>query len=293
MGAKLYVDSSAHAYLQVNQWRTSRPADAAELEKIAFTPQAIWIDDSFKDVQAATRAIVTQVTSSGALPVLVLYNIPQRDCGLYSAGGASSASAYRTWIAAIANGIGSRRAVILLEPDAAMAADCLSASDRSARFRLLREAVASLKSKSGISVYIDGGHAGWEAARIAASRLIEAGIAQADGFALNISNFQTNAKSVSYGADISARVGGKHFVIDTSRNGLGPGTHWCNPAGRALGSAPTTQTNHPLVDALLWVKRPGESDGACNGGPVAGKWWPDYALGLARRTTPGMLARGL
>jgi hypothetical protein len=28
---------------------------------------------------------------------------------------------------------------------------------------------------------------------------------------------------------------------------------------------------------------PGESDGTCNGGPAAGQWWADYALGLAKR----------
>nr|ABK58684.1 unknown [Streptomyces fradiae] len=30
------------------------------------------------------------------------------------------------------------------------------------------------------------------------------------------------------------------------------------------------------------IKRPGDSDGPCRGGPEAGQWWPDYALGLAR-----------
>ncbi|MCW2873942.1 glycoside hydrolase family 6 protein, partial [Actinacidiphila oryziradicis] len=36
------------------------------------------------------------------------------------------------------------------------------------------------------------------------------------------------------------------------------------------------------VDAYLWVKRPGESDGSCRGAPPAGQWWSDYALRLAR-----------
>jgi len=75
-------------------------------------------------------------------------------------------------------------------------------------------------------------------------------------------------------------------VIDTSRNGLGPtaDNQWCNPAGRALGARPTTATGDPLVDAYLWIKSPGESDGACNGAPAAGVWWADYALGLAQRS---------
>jgi len=61
-----------------------------------------------------------------------------------------------------------------------------------------------------------------------------------------------------------------HFVIDTSRNGLGPWTpdaaypdpqDWCNPPDRGLGLRPTTDTGDPLIDAYLWVKVPGESDG--------------------------------
>ncbi|RKN54957.1 endoglucanase, partial [Streptomyces klenkii] len=84
----------------------------------------------------------------------------------------------------------------------------------------------------------------------------------------------------------SELLGGAHFVIDTSRNGNGPyeGTDepWCNPPGRALGDAPTAGTGDPLVDAYLWIKRPGESDGECRGGPPAGQWWPEYALALAR-----------
>jgi endoglucanase len=37
-----------------------------------------------------------------------------------------------------------------------------------------------------------------------------------------------------------------------------------------------------LVDAYLWLKKPGESDGTCNGGPKAGEFWLDRALELAR-----------
>lgn len=41
-------------------------------------------------------------------------------------------------------------------------------------------------------------------------------------------------------------------------------------------------TGNTFIDAFLWVKPPGESDGTCNGGPPAGKFWLDYALGLIR-----------
>ncbi|POX43876.1 glycoside hydrolase family 6 protein [Streptomyces sp. Ru72] len=101
-----------------------------------------------------------------------------------------------------------------------------------------------------------------------------------------------------------------HFVIDTSRNGRGawtpaPGKYsgdpetWCNAPGRGLGPRPTADTGVPLVDAYLWVKIPGESDGSCTrntGGtidpeygivdPPAGTWWPDQAHALARNAVP-------
>jgi len=44
-------------------------------------------------------------SSAGAVPVFVAYNIPFRDCAQYSAGGASTNAAYRTWIRGVAKGL--------------------------------------------------------------------------------------------------------------------------------------------------------------------------------------------
>jgi endoglucanase len=116
-----------------------------------------------------------------------------------------------------------------------------------------------------------------------AARLRRAAISQADGFSLNVSNFISTADNIRYGEQLSALMGSKHFIIDTSRNGAGGNNgEWCNPRGRALGQLPTTRTGNALVDGFLWIKQPGESDGACNGGPKAGGWWSEYALELAR-----------
>ena len=57
-----------------------------------------------------------------------------------------------------------------------------------------------------------------------------------------------------------------HIVIDTSRNGQGHAGHecsaWCNIRGTGAGHAPTMTTALPeLIDAYLWIKPPGESDG--------------------------------
>ena len=99
-----------------------------------------------------------------------------------------------------------------------------------------------------------------------------------------MSNYQLTSDEIKYGKEISDLTGGKHFIIDTSRNGKGPAGpyDWCNALGRAIGETPTVETNETLVDAFLWVKPPGESDGSCNGGPTPGKFWLDYTLDLIK-----------
>ena len=81
---------------------------------------------------------------------------------------------------------------------------------------------------------------------------------------------------------MSQQLGGVGYVIDTSRNGNGSNGQWCNPSGRALGERSVAVNDSTGLDALLWVKLPGESDGACNGGPAAGAWFHSMALELAR-----------
>lgn len=284
--ARLYVDPRSAAREMADAWRPTRPADAAQLEKIAIRPQAEWFGEWSGDVEAAVSRRVTSAAATGAVPVLVAYDVPERDCGSHSAGGLASAEAYRTWIRAFAKGIGTRPAVVVLEPDALALLGCLSAQDQATRLALLKDAVDVLAAQPRVSLYIDAGHSAWIGATEMAERLLDAGVGQAEGFALNVSNYRPTSELITYGKDLSGRVGGKHFVLDTSRNGLGPSAdgEWCNPPGRALGSAPrTSSTADPKVDAHLWIKRPGESDGTCNGGPSAGTFWAEYALGLAGR----------
>lgn len=283
-GARFYVDPFSEAKAQADAWRSSRPADAAQIDKIAQNPVAIWLGEWSGDVEAHVRARIADISAAGALPVFVAYNIPLRDCGLYSAGGAKSADEYRWWIRKLRAGIGSHKAVVILEPDAVANADCLSSADRQTRYALLADAVSVLQTNSAISAYLDAGHSSWHTATQMAARLTTAGIAGARGFALNVSNFRYTADEVAYGKQISAQLGGKPFIVDTSRNGQGSNGEWCNPSGRGLGPRPTASTGNAAVDAFYWIKTPGASDGTCNGGPSAGQWWPDYALGLAQRS---------
>ena len=280
-GKRLYVDPNSSAQRQAETLRRSRPQDAALLEQIADKPAARWMGGWASDIAREVDNAVSTITRTGAVAVFVAYNIPGRDCGQYSAGGANGGDAYRKWIRSFASGLRGRQAIVILEPDALAGMDCLNAGGQADRVALLADAVTVLKSQSA-AVYIDAGHAKWHPAEKIAARLRQAGIANADGFSLNVSNYIDNAANIAFGERVSRLLGGKHFIIDTSRNGLGNATDWCNPRGQALGVAPTTNTGHPLVDAFLWIKQPGESDGTCKGGPKAGAWWTEIALELSR-----------
>jgi len=270
-----------HAGAQAAQWRATRPADAALMERMASTPTATWLGDWTPDVRTAAADLVGKAAATGRRPVLVTYNIPERDCGNYSGGGAKDEKAYRAWIRALAEGIADRPAAVILEPDA-LAHLC---GDADAKYRMLSDAVTVLAAGKDTAVYLDAGHPHWLSVKTAAQRLRAAGVAKARGFALNVSNFVVTGETEWYGEEIVAALGGEsHYVIDTSRNGNGDGggTDWCNPPGRALGATPSAATTGAHADAYLWIKVPGESDGACNGAPAAGTWLPEYALGLAR-----------
>lgn len=286
-----WVDPASSAARQVKQWTArGRTEEANQLRKISERPVANWPagDNPVPDV----RRVIAGAAKEGRTAVLVAYNIPHRDCGQHSAGGAADGTAYLGWLDALAKAVGGASATVILEPDAVphIVDGCTPVEDHAERSQLLSQAVERLKQQPGTKVYLDAGNPAWitEPGKLV-EPLRRAGIAKADGFSLNVSNFQRDGVVKAYGAKLSALLGGAHFVVDSSRNGEGPlpgarTNAWCNPPGRALGKPPTDRTGDPLLDAYLWVKRPGDSDGECRGGPAAGTWWPDYALGLARRS---------
>ena len=283
-GSSLFVSSATQVQSWINANNSSRSADAQTLRVIANQPQATWFGNWNSNIQNDVSSLVTSAATTGTTPILVLYNIPSRDCGSFSAGGSANAAAYRTWISQVTAGIAGKSAIVILEPDALANIDCLDAAGKTSREQLLKDAVATLKTGAHTTVYLDAGNAHWIGADEMKNRLNASGIAQTNGFSLNVSNYFTTSDSISYGTQLSSLLGNKHFVIDTSRNGKGstPDNAWCNPSGRALGNLPTTSTGNALVDAFLWIKTPGESDGACNGGPSAGVFWLEGALALVR-----------
>jgi endoglucanase len=283
-GVKLWVDPESLAMLRANALRNKEPAKAKTLDKIAKQPQALWLGEWNTNIYRTVQHVVSRAGEDGAVAVLIAYNVPGRDCGQHSAGGLQDAESYRRWIRRIAAGIGDAPAVVVLEPDAIPMIDkCLSPEQQSERLDLIKDAVRVLRQNARTIVYIDAGHAAWKPADFVAEKLRAAGLDEAHGFALNTSNYGPTDQNVAYGKQISALAGDAHFVVDTSRNGAGyaPEHEWCNPPGRKIGRPPSTDTGDPLVDAFLWLKRPGESDGECNGGPKAGVFWTEKALELA------------
>lgn len=243
------------------------------------TPQALWLGEWVKDVKATVDAAVTAAGTT-QMRVFVAYNIPQRDCGSYSSGGAIDTVSYWTFIGQIAAGLKGRLAIVVLEPDSTALVDCLDEAALTKRLAMLSAAVDTLTA-AGARVYIDAGSYNWIPAKTIAPRLIAAGVARARGFALNVSDSELTINGSKFAEELRAEikaatgVGTSKYVIDVSRNGAGapPGGEWCNPPSLRLGIQPTLVTGIPNCDGLLWIKRPGESDGLCNGGPEAGKWF--------------------
>lgn len=397
---QFYIPRANHGAIEqiADLTSTGNKADADLIRTMIRTPQAVWFTKGTpKTVLQDVRNTVQRAAAKGQVPVLVAYNIPFRDCAQFSAGGATSVAEYKVWIDAFAAGIGSREAVVILEPDGlgiipwytnidgglewCQPAEANPATAAADRFEMLNYAVDTLQALPNVSVYLDGTHSSWLNVADASHRLLQAGVQDADGFYLNVSNYQFTANSIEYGTWISKCItyvtavnpgdygscgnqywnGGPatgwngtamdryqewrsepysgdpadlvwntvginsrydlilgstqpttHFVIDTSRNGQGPwqppaGTYpdaqdWCNPPDRGLGLRPTANTGHALVDAYLWVKIPGESDGECTRGlgpggttvdpewgiidPPAGQWFPEMALELVHNANP-------
>jgi endoglucanase len=373
--------------------------DAALITEMEAIPRAVWFDSGTPaQVKQQVQQTMAEAAIERAVPILVAYDIPGRDCAQYSAGGALNEADYQAWIDGLAQGIGNRKAIVILEPDALgnMPSDCgLSSSvypfTDAERIAELQYAGAALESGPGVSAYLDGTHSAWQSVGTITQRLLEADVQDTQGFFLNVSNFQPTPELTDYGTWISdciamvtdssnayynnpsgcgsqyypatesnfstwdlttqwyaqnmgSAVATTHFVIDTSRNGDGPNSmaqyasapydqpasvistlassNWCNPPASGLGLLPTANTGVPLLDAYLWVKTPGQSDGQCDsaGGvrawdyadytqtswpttasaqalfdplwgvddPAAGAWFPQQAIQLVQDASPAL-----
>ena len=364
---QFYVPDEDHgAHQQIVHLRaTHQDTDAALLQAMVDTPQAIWFTSGTPQrVGQDVTQVVRDAARKNTVPVLVAYNVPGRDCSQYSAGGAPDGNAYRAWIDGFASGLGSNPAVVLLEPDglALLPTDC-GQPDTYNRVSLINYAAHALQSDPNAYIYLDAGHSAWHAVGDMAVRLAAGGAMDVQGFFSNVSNYRLTNYEDHFGTWISECIA---FANDPEEGGWRLGHYdWCasqyyspngpvdpndittwhysddwytanmghavptsalrgryepqrpgtvgapphparRPAGLVQPSWPRSRTTSrrqtrgmPLVDAFLWVKIPGESDGGCyrwTSGPTdpvrnvidpaAGGWFADMALELAHNANP-------
>ena len=141
--------------------------------------------------------------------------------------------------------LGSTRAAIVVDPDA-VAADCFNTR----RAILLKHSVRRL-ANAGQYVDLDAGYARWRSTGEMAHRLLRAGIQYVQGFSVNVANRQTTRQSYRWGGSSRTCSAGAEFVIDISRNGLGPppdefgpGRRVVQPATPGTGPGPHGQDGH-------------------------------------------------
>jgi endoglucanase len=311
LGLSWFVDKTwAPQYKAYRRYkRRGQSYKAAMVAKVALNPQFKWFGRWNEDDKGGTagsiRAYLERVQEEqpGSVAQVVIMRHQGKACHKrYTAGGAREDERTKRYYREFARGIGNQRVVIGFEPDSLGTIDCLAKSRRKARIATLAYGVDVLSQLPNATVYIEAGASDWESPARTAKLLRQVGVAKVRGFMLNVTHYDWTAYNNKHGADISRRVGGKHFIVSTSFNGRGPVhykrwinrrkhlwrrvTVWCHPLRRGLGIAPTTQTNHPLADAYLYIGRPGFSGGSCNGGPLpVGSWFGDRAVMFGRYAT--------
>ena len=180
---------------------------------------------------------------------------------------------YKRWIQEFAAGIGDSRVILLLQPDMPFTT-CLPHHSK-IDLKLISWTAKQFNALPHTTVYMDAGASDWLKASQTASMLKQAGVGSIRGFALNLTHYDSTARSVAYGKQVVsllARKGVKnvHFTVSTAMNGkpfkayqhrttFKKGTECATRGSRncvTLGQKPTTNTSTPLCDGYLWFGRP-------------------------------------
>jgi endoglucanase len=307
LGQRFFVDRMEPAYIQWQKWmRAGQTTKANTIWKLAREPRFRWFGKfTSPRMQKKIRGYLDRVQCDqpGTVPLMVVMRHQGKGCsGTYRAGGEAEDRRTMGWYDDFVESVGDARVVIAFEPDSLGTVDCLARDRRKDRLDVLRYGVDKLSQLPNATIYLEGGASDWEPAARTAKQLRYIGISKVRGFMLNVTHHDWTRNNIKHGIELSRMVGGKHFIINTSYNGRGPlhykrwinkAQHkwrrinvWCHPGLRGLGPAPTTATSHPLVDAYMYINRPGYSAGSCNGGPLpVGTWWPDRGLMYAQYAT--------
>lgn len=279
--------------------------DKQLLAKIALRPRAVWAGTWDGDARAVAQESIQDSTQGNpnVLTQVALFRLdPWESCsGFWSAGDQAS---YKAWIRSYANGIGSSRVALILQPDMPFAVCVPSPVPE----QLITYAANVFNALPHTTVYIDAGAFDWDNPAAIATMLERSGIWHSRGFALNVTQYGSTDQELQWGAAINRDLGAagardKHFVVNTDENGS-PYLAGQVPAGAArsnytprcshpgqqicqrLGIPPTTDVANPRwhlsaadrgiaaaqADAYLWLGRPW----MVNAGPFS----LQYALNL-------------
>ncbi|CAE6502751.1 unnamed protein product [Rhizoctonia solani] len=285
---------------------------------------------------------IQKSTGKKQIVQLVVYNLPDRDCSAKASDGEfhlnnAGESRYEAYIKSVASQLQRYPDVsvaISLEPDSIgnlvtnlAVPKCGNAAP--AHKRLLGLAVALLQFPN-VSLYLDGAHAGWlgwpdnlaptaaALGEIIKNAKTHNANATVRGLVTNVSNYNGLGNQEQQGRDelkyindlaplLTAAGYPAHFIVDQGRSGnqvaARDGGDWCNFKYAGFGPRPSTTTPSPLVDAIVWVKPGGESDGtsdtssprydtACTAAtsyvpsPEAGGWHSDMFALLIEQANP-------
>ncbi|KAI8236920.1 1,4-beta-D-glucan cellobiohydrolase CEL6A [Colletotrichum sp. SAR 10_86] len=242
-------------------------------------------------------------------------------------------------IAALAKEYSDTRIVFVYEPDGLAnlitnmgVQKCSQAADT---YKAATDYAFKTLNLDNVAIYVDAGHAGWlgweanlqPTATLYADVYKKAGSPKAvRGLVTNVSNFNgwnlTSAPSYTtpnnnydeskFHAALTPmlKTAGypANYLVDQGRSGKQPTGQqiwgdWCNVKDAGFGARPTVKTGIDTLDAIVWVKPGGESDGTsnssatrydekCSSGssftpaPEAGTWFQEYFEMLIKNADP-------
>ncbi|KAG8736715.1 Beta-glucosidase cel3A [Ceratobasidium sp. 428] len=250
---------------------------------------------------------------------------------------------YKTYIDGISAAISKYpdvRVVAVVEPDSLAnlvtnLSDPKCSNAASAYKECVSYAISTL-TQSNVYLYLDAGHAGWlgwsaniqPAAQLFGALLTQAGgVHRVRGLATNVANYNalsaaspdpitqgnSNYDEIHYINALAPLLTQysfpAHFIVDQGRSGVqnirSQWGDWCNILGAGFGTQPTTSTGSSYIDAIVWVKPGGESDGTSNTSssrydstcglsdatqpaPEAGTWFEAYFETLVSKANPAI-----
>ncbi|KAK8153542.1 1, 4-beta cellobiohydrolase, partial [Phyllosticta citrichinensis] len=335
--------------------REGKEGLARQAARVASVPTFMWMSsrDQIQKLRPFAEEAQHQVRGGAKLLLpLVIYNLPDRDCGAKASSGELSIAdngvdLYKSsFIDPIATTIKQYPDVkfvlvigIVAEPDSLgnLVSNINKTKCRNASEGHKESVSYALRTFDlpNVYMYVDGGNSGWwgnptnmgPAAKLVGEVWRRAGRPRAfRGLATNTANY--NAWSVSQCANYTQgsrncdekryinaiapllqREGTPaQFITDMGRNGVQPTGQWawgdwCNALNTGFGLRPSTHTDDPLLDAWVWIKPGGESDGtssvmaqrfdpkcgqadAKQPAPEAGQWFQEYFEQLLRNANP-------